>query len=90
MKGSACDAREKVKGHFQALEKTLTSVLSSRMSKLLSDIDELERTNMEPLQQCEDMINQALVDATACMEQGSDSADFLFILHLDHVFNKFT
>jgi len=68
--GSASDARDKVKSHFQALEKTLTTVLSSRMTKLLDDVEEIERTNLDPLQQCEDMINQALGDATYCMEQG--------------------
>lgn len=81
VKGSASDAREKVKSHFQGLEKTLTSVLSSRMSKLLSDIEEIERTNTEPLQQCEDMINRSLADATACMEQGN-RAFWIFTLEL--------
>lgn len=61
---------QEVRTHFESLKKVLNESLDARMSNLLTEISALERSHLEPLQQCEEMINMSLLDATSCIEEG--------------------
>ncbi|XP_045214073.2 cytokine receptor-like factor 3 [Mercenaria mercenaria] len=63
-------ATDHVKNHFENLKKALNKSLEARMSEMLAEIEALEKSNLEPLHQCEDMINLSLVDAASCIEEG--------------------
>jgi len=67
---SAKNARENVKDYFERIKASVCESLSNRLHQLLKEIDAMEADNLQPLLECEDMINTAMASASDCMEQG--------------------
>ncbi|XP_060581316.1 cytokine receptor-like factor 3 isoform X2 [Ruditapes philippinarum] len=63
-------ASEQVRNHFENLRKILNESLEERMSEMLAEVQALEKSNLEPLNQCADMINLSLEDAASCISEG--------------------
>lgn len=68
---SLAKAKDDVKSHFEKLKKVISKALDAREEDLLMEIEALEKLDLEPLQECEVMINSSLEDAISCIEQGT-------------------
>lgn len=67
---SASSSKEKVQSHFESLRILIQEALTVRMTQLCEEIELIKTRSIQPLQQCEDLISEAIVAATTVMEQG--------------------
>ena len=71
---SANSSKEKVQSHFENLRTLIQEALTVRMTQLCEEIELIKTRSIQPLQQCEDLISEAIVAATTVMEQGGLNA----------------
>lgn len=67
-------SKEKVQAHFERLKILIQDALTARMTQLVEEIEEIKNRSLKPLQQCEDLINDAITSATSVLEQGTPAA----------------
>ena len=59
-----------MQSHFENLKTLLESLLTARMTELQEEIELIKERSLKPLQQCDDLISEAIAAATTVMEQG--------------------
>ena len=52
------------------MKSLLESLLTARMTELQEEIELIKERSLKPLQQCDDLISEAIAAATTVMEQG--------------------
>ena len=61
---------EKVQQHFESVTALIHDALSSRLNQLVEEIESIKLRSIQPLQQCEDLISEAIGAASTVIEQG--------------------
>ena len=79
---SAKSSKEKVQSHFENLRTLIQEALTVRMTQLCEEIELIKTNSIQPLQQCEDLINEAIVAATTVMEQGGLNAGSISVFQV--------
>ena len=70
---SAMSSKEKVQSHFENLKRLVEGLLTARMSQLHEEIELIKDRSLKPLEQCEDLISEAIAAAATVMEKGCHS-----------------
>jgi vacuolar-type H+-ATPase subunit E/Vma4 len=70
VKSSAAQSRTKLRAHFECLRQCVIEALDERLSTLERAVDEAERNALEPLESCEQTLNEQVNVAVRIMEKG--------------------
>ena len=88
---SAETSKQKVQCHFETVRTLIQDALTSRLNQLVEEIELIKIKSLQPLQQCEDLISEAIGAASTVMEQGIQGHldRFLFSCISDTVFSNY-
>ncbi|KAG9329410.1 hypothetical protein JZ751_005361 [Albula glossodonta] len=70
VRGSASQAREVLRCHFEMLQAQVALLLSERLSALLQEVDIIEQDSVRPLDDCQRLIEQGVNTADELLREG--------------------
>ncbi|KAI1896771.1 hypothetical protein AGOR_G00098250 [Albula goreensis] len=89
VRGSASQAREVLRCHFEMLQAQVALLLSERLSALLQEVDIIEQDSVRPLDDCQRLIEQGVNTADELLREG-EAAILCGIAENDEKLGSFT
>lgn len=69
---SKTESCQNLTDYFDKVKENVIENINKRLSYLLSKVESIANEALEPLQQCEDVINQSLAAAARIMQDGTN------------------
>ena len=70
VRGSSSQAREALKRHFSELQMAAAHLLAERLASLLAEVDAIEHDSVQPLDDCQKLIEQGVGAADELLREG--------------------
>ncbi|XP_067089147.1 cytokine receptor-like factor 3 [Osmerus mordax] len=70
VRGSSSQAREALKRHFSELQMAAARLLAERLASLLAEVDAIEHDSVQPLDDCQKLIEQGVGAADELLREG--------------------